>query len=423
MNDDQQALLHLGVALTIGLLVGVERGWEARDAGEGHRIAGVRTYGLLAFLGGGAALLSQYLGALILAFVFAAVAATLIAAYVITYLHQRDAASITSLIAGFLTFVFGAFAGTGQVTVAAASAVVITLVLSYKPLLHRWLRALKGEELRAGLKLLLISVVLLPILPDEGYGPWQSLNPYEVWWMVVLIAAISFAGYFAIKIGGERRGAAFTGLFGGLAASTAVTLHFSRLASQRPASTVTMLAMGTLLACSIMFPRMLLIASLLNVELLALLVLPAVVMALCLVVPAAFYWRSPPPGESGTETGLKNPLELKTALSFGALLVAVMLLGKALKTVYGEAGVLVLAAASGIADVDAITLSLSRMSVDDLSLAMAATGIVVAAAVNNAVKAGMAAVLGGSGMGTRVGLPLVVSAAAGIVAAWLWIWQ
>lgn len=354
MSETQYAFYYLSVSLAIGLLIGTERGWKEREAKEGERIAGVRTYGLIGLLGGGTTLLSAEFGALALGLVFVGLAGALTTAYVV----NRDARShdigITSLVAGLLTFTLGAVAAMGEVAIAAAFAVVTTLLLSYKPVLHRWVRVLEAEELRATIKLLLISVVLLPILPDQGYGPWQVLNPYTLWWMVVLIAAISFVGYFAIKIAGARRGIIFTCLFGGLASSTALTLHFSRLAHRNKALEP-ILAVGILLACGTMFPRMLLVASVIHPELFKLLLVPAAVMAFFSYSPTLFYLRAQSQKNTDPASSLKNPLELKTALVFGLLLALVMLLSKALQQWFGDAGVLTLAAASGISDVDAIT--------------------------------------------------------------------
>jgi uncharacterized membrane protein (DUF4010 family) len=299
--------------------------------------------------------------------------------------------------------------------------VVTTLLLGYKPVLHQWISALKGKELRAGIKLLLISVVLLPVLPNRGYGPWQALNPYAIWWLVVLIASISFVGYFAMKITGARRGTVYTGLFGGLASSTALTLHFSRMA-RSDAALGPVLATGILLACGTMFPRMVVLAGVLDPDLLRPILLPAIVMSCLVYLPALWYWRSRARRKTDAGTSLKNPLELKAALSFGALLVLVMLLGKALQHWFGDAGVLALATASGIADVDAITLSLARMSQEDLTVRVAVLGIVIAAAVNTVTKAGMAVLIGGRGLAYRVGLPLLASAVAGLLTAWLVVW-
>lgn len=195
MAEEQQIFYRLGAALTIGLLIGVERGWKAREAEEGERVAGVRTYGLLGLLGGCVALVAEHLGTLVTGLVFIAVAGVLATAYVIINTRRGEDVGITSLVAGLLTLVFGALAVLGEMAAAAAAAVVTTLLLGFKPQLHRWVSGLKGAELQAGLKLLLISIVPLPVLPDRRYGPWQALNPYEIWWMVVLIAGISFAGY------------------------------------------------------------------------------------------------------------------------------------------------------------------------------------------------------------------------------------
>lgn len=421
MNEEQQVFYYLGVALAIGLLIGVERGWKEHEKKEGERIAGVRTYALIGLLGGGSALLAEQFGALVLGLAFIGLAGLLATGYLVSLGRKGDDVGITSLVAGLLTFVLGALAATGEVAIAAASAVITTLLLSYKPMLHHWVSTLDSKELRAGIKLLLISVVLLPILPDQGYGPWQALNPYTIWWMVVLIAMISFVGYFAIKIAGTRRGIVFTGLFGGLAASTAVTLHFSRL-SRRDEVLSPVLATGILLACGTMFPRMLLVASVISPGLFKLLLVPAAVMAILTYLPALVYWRTPSENKTDAASQLGNPLELQAALGFGVLLTLVMLLGRALQNWFGETGVLALAAASGIADVDAITLSLADMSQDDLTMPIAVTGIVIAASVNSLVKGGMAVFIGGHGIGQRVGLPLLGSAVGGLVSVWLWVW-
>ena len=421
MSEAQQTFYYLSVALAIGLLIGVERGWEERKAEEGKRIAGIRTYGLIGLLGGGVALLAQHIGAAVLGLAFAGLAGALATAYVIALRQADEKFGFTSLVAALLTFVLGALAALGDVALAAASAVVTTLLLSYKPALHRWVRSLEADELRAGIRLLLISVVLLPILPDQGYGPWKALNPHAIWWMVVLIAALSFVGYFAIKIGGTRRGVVFTGLFGGLASSTAVTLNLSRLAHRNPAI-APVLAVGILLACGTMLPRMLVVASVVNPSLSRMMLVPAAVMALVTYLPALVYWRLQRHQIIDTASPFNNPLELKQALGFGAFLALVILLGKALQVRFGEIGVLALAAASGMADVDAITLSLARLSQEDLALHVAVTGVIIAAAVNSLVKGGMALVIGGRDIGLRVALPLLASALAGLAAVRFWLW-
>lgn len=412
MTEEQKVFYHLGAALAIGLLIGVERGWKERTAEEGKRIAGVRTYGLIGLLGGTMALLAHHFGELALGLGFIGVAAAMTVVYVANLRRDNDV-GITGLVSAMLTFVLGALAGVGEVAVAGAFGVVMAILLTYKAELHSWVRALEAGELQAGMKLLMISVVLLPVLPNQGYGPWGALNPYAIWWMVVLIATISFVGYFAVKIGGARRGTVFTGIFGGLASSTALTLHFSRMSRATP-EMAPVLGLGILLACGTMLPRLLLISVLLNPQLLKPLLLPIIVMALLIYVPALLYWYQQPGIEAKNTAMLKNPLELKFALFFASLLALVLLLGRALRDWFGEAGVLVLAGVSGIADADAATLSLARMSSIDLDVKIATTGIVLAAAVNSLAKATMATMIGGREVGLRVALPLLASAAAGV---------
>jgi uncharacterized membrane protein (DUF4010 family) len=230
MNEIDQ-LIRLGVALSTGLLVGVERGWRERDTEEGGRVAGVRTFGLIGLLGGVVGIIGTLFHQAIVPSAFAALSVVLVVAYAISAKRDTDV-GITSLVAGLITFGLGVLSALGHLSIAAAVAVVTTIILGIKPALHGWLAKLTRIELKAALKLLLISVVLLPALPNAGYGPWNALNPYRIWWMVVLIASISFAGYVATRVFGDKRGAALTGVFGGLASSTALTLHFARLARQ-----------------------------------------------------------------------------------------------------------------------------------------------------------------------------------------------
>ncbi len=421
MSPAQATFYHLGVALAIGLLIGVERGWSEREEQEGTRIAGVRTFALIGLLGGALVLVAPALGGWLVALGLLALGGLFATAHVVHARTRPDQLGITVPVAGLLTFVLGALAASGQVAAAAAGAVVAALLLSAKPAMHRWLGTLRRHELSAGLQLLLLSVVVLPLLPDQGYGPWQALNPHRIWWMVVLIAAMSFVGYFAVKEAGARKGAVFTGLFAGLASSTALTLHFSRLARGRP-DLSPMLATGILLACGTMFPRMAVVLAVVAPSLLLPALLPLGLMTLVIYGAALRQWWAlrDPPGEAAAT--MTNPLELPVAIGFGALLALVMVLAKAVEVWLGNAGVLVLAAASGIADVDAITLSLAGMAGTGLELNIAVTGIVIAAAANCLVKGGMAGAIGGRGLGLTVALPLAVSAMLGPLAIWLARW-
>ncbi|MGB5445548.1 MAG: MgtC/SapB family protein [Psychromonas sp.] len=419
MHDlaDVKQILLLGIALAVGLLIGIERGWKLREAKEGERIAGLRTYGLIGLLGGTAGLLFEYMGASVFAVVYLGFTVAVTAAYIALRRNSNDV-SITSLVTMLLTFILGSLVVLDHINLAASAAVVTVLLLRFKTVLHAWLRKLGEQELHAAIQLLLISVVLLPVLPDQGYGPWQAFNPYEAWWMVVLIASISFVGYFSMKGSGAEKGIILTALAGGLVSSTALTLHFSRLYQKQPAME-RILASGILLACAMMFPRMLLVASLINPALFAVIVAPMATMTLLTFFSAALIWRKNGYKAAEDVSHLVSPLELKSALFFGALLVLVLMLGKAAEHYYGETGVYMLALLSGIADVDPINLTLSQMSRVDLSLDVAVLGIVIAASTNTLVKAGLAIIVGGKNMLLQVFLPLFMSASAGLLVTWL----
>lgn len=411
------SLIPLAVSLALGLLIGLERGWQGREAEEGARVAGVRTFALIGLLGGFSGMLADSVDRAIVWVMLVAVAAALVGAHVLSVL-RGGSLGITGLISGLLTFVFGAAATLGLMAEAAIAAVATALLLQYKSLLHGWVAALAPHEVQATLKLLAISVLVLPILPDRGFGPWQALNPFEVWWMVVLIAGISFAGYFAMRIVGTGKGAVLTGLLAGLASSTALTLHFSRLSRERPES-AGYLAAGILLACGTMVPRMVAVAGVLHPPLAVALVPPATGMAVVIYASALVLWhRASRMHAGGTAAPLKNPLELKAAIGFGVVLALVMVAARGLEAQFGDAGVLALSAVSGITDVDAITLTLGKMSRTDTALALAGFGIVLAGAVNTVVKGLMALAVGDRALGWRVAGPLGLAAMTGLALTW-----
>lgn len=417
MPTETHDFIHLAVALAIGLLIGTERGWQRKEIEEGQRVAGLRTYSLIGLLGGVVGIMSRDGGLLLIGLVFLGLAIASATAYLVTTRAGQDY-GITSETAALGTYLLAVLAGTGEIALASAAAIIMALLLGYKQRLHELLHSLTREEITAGLKLLLISVVLLPILPNQGYGPWQALNPYVIWLMVVLIAGISFFGYIAIRVAGPRRGIVFGGLFGGLASSTATTLAFARIGA-REDGLARVLAAGTLLACASMIGRMLLLATLIHTPLLHVLWLPGALLLLGTIAPVGFYLfrHTSDRPDSQERTLLRNPVELKSALLFGALLGLIMLLGEALSAWAGDAGLWVLAAASGLADVDAITLSLARMSTEDTSTAVAAVGIVIAASANSLVKGGMALAIGGRRLGLRVLLPLAAGSVLALAGA------
>ncbi len=415
MMDSGHAL-GLLVALMIGAVVGLERGWRLRQYGEGRRVAGLRTFALMGLAGGVAGLVGERAGAWVVPVALAGVIALLVLGYRRSASRQDDM-GITTEVAGVLVFLLGVLATAGQALLALAGGVVTAVVLGFKPRLHAFLVWLDGPEIRAILQLALITAVLLPLLPRSGYGPWDVLNPYQIWLMVVLISAIGFVGHFAVRIVGSRRGVLFTGLFAGLASSTALTLTLSRAARQQQ-SLQPLFAAAIVLACTTMFPRLLVLVAAVAPGLLAGLYLPvAILTAVGLTATAGLVIESGHGQDNARSPALQTPFELGTALRFGVILVVVMLGAEALRRLAGDAGVYLMALLSGLTDVDAITLSLGNMAGEQLGAAVALQGILIAAMANTLVKMGLAIGLGGRGLALRVGLGL----GAVLVAGALWV--
>ncbi|MGR8979637.1 MAG: MgtC/SapB family protein [Gammaproteobacteria bacterium] len=405
----------LGIALAIGLLIGLERGWQSRGRGEGTRVAGLRTYGLIGLLGGISAMLAQETSPLLLGFIFVALALVLLLAYNRS-LETNEDIGITSIVASLITFALGALTVYGFFVLASATAVIITVLLGFKPVLHDWINKLEKRELDATLKLLLISVVMLPILPNENYGPWGGFNPYHTWWMVVLIAGISYLGYFAIRILGERHGPVVTGAFGGLVSSTSVSINLSQYSSQYPGR-ANALSAGILTACGTMFFRTLLLVSIFNQVLMRALLPSMLMMGFLTYLTALILWNFSKDFRTEERIRLENPFQIGTALKFAAFLSLVIMLSNVLKVYFGDMGAYFLAAASGLADVDPITLTMSKMSTEGLDTKVAARAILIAVAVNSGVKSFITFSIGGFAVGLRVGGALAAAIMGGLMAA------
>ncbi|MGD1333439.1 MgtC/SapB family protein [Vibrio harveyi] len=409
----EHLIWNLFVALLLGAIVGTQRGWVMRNSVEGSRVAGIRTFSLVGLLGGLVGILANLYTPLLLGFALIALVTLACIAFVIQQKKSEDI-SITGVVSLVITFVLGSLAVSGEPVLAAAAAVITAVVLDNKRELHQALQRLQEYELDAALRLLLISIVLLPLLPNQAYGPWNALNPYEIWWMVVLIASISFVGYFAIKIGGAKRGILFTSVFAGLSSSTALTLQFSHL-SREQSSISPLLASGILLSCGTMFPRLLIVLSVINPQLVTLLWPIVMIMMIALYFPAWWIWRRSEVGKVEQSNKQTNPLALQSALFFGVVLAVIMLLSHALSDLFGNAGVLILSALSGITDVDAISLALGRQSTQTLSVETAALGILIAASVNTVVKMGMVVAIGDKALWRRVAPVMVGCVLSGAI--------
>lgn len=410
---DVTMLQRVGLAVAIGLLIGIERGWQEREAQDGARVAGIRTFTLIGALGAICALIAGADRPLVLGLTFLGFAFPF---GLFEYQRARATGSFsaTGFVVGLLVFALGAYATLGSMTVAAASGVVTTAVLAARRVLHAFLRHLKWKELRAAIVLLVMTAVLLPILPDRPIDPWDALNPHAIWLMTVLIGFVSYAGYIAIRLAGERRGLLYAGLMGGLMTSTTVTWTFARLAARERAAGPAVLT-AILGAWIVSLLRMAAIALSIAPELAPFLLLPLIAAAAILLLPAIAGYLRPASRPQLPELFLYDPFELSLMVKFLILLSSIMLLSKLAMTFAGPASLAPLGGLSGVLDVDPITLSMANMVPAGLSASVAAQTILIAAFTNGIAKVVLGAAFGGVRLGSALAAALVLSASGGAV--------
>jgi uncharacterized membrane protein (DUF4010 family) len=263
-----------------------------------------------------------------------------------------------------------------------------------------------------------LSFVILPILPNQDYGPYKAINPYQIWWMVVLISGLSLAGYAALRIAGQRHGTLLTGLFGGIASSTATTLAFSRHARNSP-DLSGMAALVILLANWVLLIRLSVLVAVLAPALWRPLLTLLGSGALAGLVMLYLAWRRLDNQFSAPKLEMGNPTEIRAALGFGLLYAAVLFAAAWLSDLVGSQGVYAVALVSGLTDVDAITLSSLRLfNLGNLQIDQTANAILLAVLANIAFKGSLAAVIGGKALARQV-LPGMAAVAVGLVLGWL----
>lgn len=415
-----ELVLRFGIALLIGVLIGLEREY-ARLKEEVKAFAGVRTFPLIALLGCSAALLTEMTSGW--SFGVIALLVGLLIAIAYAFDAREGRVGVTSEIAAMVVFVCGALCYWDYLELAAILAVATFGFLTLKPQLHGIASRVSSEDLYATLKFAIISLIILPVLPNQTYGPppFDAFNPYKTWLMVVFISGISFAGYVLIKIVGPRRGIGLTGLLGGLVSSTAVTLSFSER-SQDHLDLARPFALAITLAWTVMFGRVLVEVAVLNRALLASLWLPmAAAMAGGLILCAYYYFAQRTAGESDVK--LSNPFELGPAIKFGVLYAVILVVAKAAQYYFQEAGLYAAAIAAGATDVDAITLSMAELAGTEggVSVPTAARAVVLAAIANTIVKGGIALSTGSKTLRKALLPPLVVMLAISATVAFLFV--
>ena len=411
--------LSYALALFSGLLIGLEREHSRVQKGsKGHFIGGVRTFPIFALVAAVSASLAKSLGPW--PFVIAA-----LGTFAFALLGKKDAGDedlgLTSEGAFLLTFMLGALSGTTDVCgsttqkvfIVASLSVVATTLLSAKPFLHSLSAKISRDDVIATVKFLLVAVVVLPLLPNEPHGPYGVLNPWKIGVNVALIAGVSFVGYAASRVLGPGRGLLVTGLVGGLVSSTAVTLAGSQRTKESP-ELATASALSITAASTVKAIRVVLLVVATNAALLERMMVPFVAMTVAGALCSAVLYRQTRQKKDASEPKLSNPFELSESLKFAGAIVVVMLNSKWAQDKFGDVALYLTSLLAGLADVDAITLSVSGMAQkNEIAGSVAVTAIFIAVLANTLTKQGITMVVGTRALAVRVGITSALMLGAG----------
>lgn len=410
----EQQLEAFLIAAVLGGLIGLERQFSKTD--EHGAILGMRTFVFISLFGALSAMVSEEHLKWFLVAGFLGLVSLIIVRYFIT--SKLGDFGITTEVTALLAFLVGALTYWQHLRVAIALAVAITLILDIKPELERAAKRIELEDIRAIIKFAVISFIILPVLKDQPIDPWGLFNPREVWYMVVLISAVGFAGYVTLKFTRISGALELTGLFGGIVSSTAVTLNFSRRSRELPQLS-RHLAMGIMLAEMVMFPRLLLLVSLTGPKMFSTLMIPLGIMAvICLGFILWYRMQYRERGKGEEEVVFRNPFEIGTALKFGAIYAAIRIAAALALKYYGQKGLFTAAILSGVAETDAITLSIARMAQGagaiEVSPRVGAMAVTLAAVMNTIFKGSLAIALANSETKRPIALSFMAIIVAGL---------
>lgn len=418
--------MSIAIPLAFGLIIGIERE-SARGSPESARatglVGGVRTFALIALVGAVCGYLSGVIGAWLIGVGLAVVGGLVVVSRYRAAAAEEPPGGMASQVAAVATFLLGVTATATELApnpierfqLTAAVGIGVVGLLALREPLHSLASKVTREDLYATVRFTILAIVLLPLLPNEAYGPLDALNPLQIGTMVVLVAGISFAAYVAMRVMGARKGLLATGLIGGLVSSTAVTASLSRRAREVPTA-VSVVAIAVIAACSTMFLRVVVELAVVAPSLLLPVGPTMGAMTLGGVVFAVVLHRRSAHDGSAEEVTVRNPFELRSALQFGLFFAIVVFAVKAADAYLGERGLYLSALIAGTTDVDAITLSVASLAREGLDAQVAANAIFVAAIANTFTKIGIAAWLGRGRFARRVSLGLVIAMLAGALA-------
>ncbi|SCW87047.1 Uncharacterized membrane protein, DUF4010 family [Sphingobium faniae] len=404
---DTELLRTLAASLAIGILIGIERGWRQRDANDGSRVSGLRTFGLLGLTGGLAGHVPDLLAA--------AIALAALSSLVLGYrsaLAREGSLSVTNTLVGIVTFALGYMAAKGQVSEALAVAAVTTLLLTLRAQAHAMLKGMTAQEVDSIARFALVALVILPLLPDRNLGPYDAWNPRQIWMVVVVVLGLSFAGYVATRRLGSGKGIMITALCGSLVSSTAVTVTYAQRLRQKDGPEAPLIA-GIALASLVMFVR---------VQLLSITLIPYAARSLALAMVPAFIvgglttllaLRARNAEASASEVKLGNPLDFGPALLLAGLVAVMAIPARWALEQFGDQGIIVVLGLTGMWDVDAAVLTLAGMPKDILDGTTAGLVLAVPVLANTALKGVLAlGIAGPRQQGWKASAPLFASVLA-----------
>jgi uncharacterized membrane protein (DUF4010 family) len=415
MKMEQEAFQVMAIALALGMLVGLQR--EHANS----QVAGIRTFPLITMLGALTGLLSPAFGGWGLAGGFAGVITLIVVANLLKDKTEKVDSGQTTEAAILLMYSVGAYLAVGDRTLAVAVGGLVAVLLQSKSTLHGLVKKIGYEDIKVVMQFVLLSLVILPVLPDQVYGPYQVLNPRDIWLMVVLIVGISMSGYFAYKFFGQHAGTLLGGILGGLISSTATTVSYARRTKENPDASM-LAAFVVMTASAVAFVRMLVEVAVVAPQQIMKLAPPlSAVLLLMLLITGGLYFWSRKKKEQNEIPNQGNPAQLKSALVFAALYGLVLLASAAAKDHLGNKGLFLVAFVSGLTDVDAITLSTSKMVAAGRLVPHTGWQLILLAALSNLTFKGvLVALLGDRQLLLRIAALFGLTIAGGLLVFWLW---
>lgn len=411
-------VVRLAIAALVGLAVGIEREWSGHGTTGPHpRFAGVRTFLLLGGIGGAAGWMVTA-GLPAIAITIVAGAALLIGAAYWSAARGGSAEALdgTTEVAALLVVALGVLAGIGETAVAGGAGALMVLALSEKEWISATVTRLHGTQLRAALQFGVLALVILPVLPDQSFGPLGGVNPRSLWIVVLIFSGLNFAGFIARRLVGASRGYGVTGAIGGILSSTAVALQFSRMSRERR-ELAHSLAVGTVAASVVLLPRVVVLSALLNPPVAVALIpylAPPFVAGLALAV-AAYMRLTGRPHDAEHASEERNPLRVVSAIKMAVAFQAALMAIAFIRSRFGTTGILVSAGLLGLTDMDALTLSMNRLGGNGETIALAAQAIAVGVSANAVLKLSVVLVLGRGSYRLRAATGLGVLLATGVV--------